>query len=188
MKKYLGIALVLMLAAGTATVSSGDEPAFDKKAAKRDAIDEMASEALTELVSESDRAKDLYEKAAAFAVFDNFKFTLLLSGGGGVGVAVDKATGQRTYMKMGSGGVGVGLGGQSYQIVLFFEDLDRFEKFVNKGWQADVSANAAAGTSGKNLPATFSDGLAVFQLTNKGLVAQADISGTKYWKNKKLNQ
>jgi lipid-binding SYLF domain-containing protein len=188
MKKYLGLGLALLLAAGTTAVFSTEEPAFDKKEARRAAIDEMASDVLTGLVSDSDRAKTLYENAAAFAVFDNFKFTLLLSGGGGVGVAVDKATGQRTYMKMGSGGVGVGLGGQSYQVVLLFEDLDRFEKFVNKGWQADASANAAAGTSGKNLPATFSDGLAVFQLTNKGLVAQADISGTKYWKNKKLNQ
>ena len=188
MKKYLGIALALALVAGTSAAFAEEEPTFDKKQAKRSAIDEMASDALTELVSESDQAKTLYDEAVAFAVFDNFKFTFLLSGGGGVGVAVDKSSGKRTYMKMGSGGVGVGLGGQSYQIVLFFEDLGRFEKFVNNGWQADAAANAAAGTSGKNLPATFSDGLAVFHLTNKGLVAQADISGTKYWKNKKLNK
>ena len=91
-------------------------------------------------------------------------------------------------MKMGSGGVGLGLGGQSYQVVFLFNDINRFESFVNKGWQADMGAHAAAGTSGKNAPATFRDGVAVFQMTNKGLMAAADISGTKYWKNKKLNQ
>jgi len=188
MKTYLGIAIALVLVAGAGVALAEEEPAFDKKEAKRSAIDGMASEALTELMADSDHAKTLYDEAVAFAVFDNFKFTFLLSGGGGVGVAVDKASGKRTYMKMGSGGVGLGLGGQSYQIVLLFEEMERFEKFVNKGWQADAAANAAAGTSGKNLPTTFSDGMAVFQLTNKGLVAQADISGTKYWKNKKLNQ
>jgi lipid-binding SYLF domain-containing protein len=187
MKRFLGIAVIVALATGSSAVLAEQEPDFDKQQAKRDAIDEMASEVLTELLSDSDRAEAVYDEAAAYAVFDNFKFTFLLSGGGGVGVAVDKSSGRRTYMKMGSGGVGLGLGGQSYQVVIFFEDLARFEKFVNKGWQADVSANAAAGTSGKNVPGTFSEGLAIFQITNKGLMAQADISGTKYWKNKKLN-
>jgi len=103
-------------------------------------------------------------------------------------VAVNSATGQRTYMKMGTGGIGLGLGGQSYQIVFFFETQQAFDRFVTKGWQADASANAAAGTKGANETASFSNGVAVFQLTNKGLMAQADVSGTKYWKHKKLNR
>jgi hypothetical protein len=30
--------------------------------------------------------------------------------------------------------------------------------------------------------------MAFYQLTEGGLMLQADISGTKYWKNKKLNE
>jgi hypothetical protein len=30
--------------------------------------------------------------------------------------------------------------------------------------------------------------VAVYQLTNKGLMAHVDISGTKYWKSRKLNE
>ena len=121
-------------------------------------------------------------------MFDSFKVAFLLSGGGGVGVAVNSATGQRTYMKMGNGGIGLGLGGQSYQIVFFFENQKAFNRFVTKGWHADASANAAAGTKGANEVASFNDGVAIFQLTNKGRMAQADVSGTKYWKHKKLNR
>jgi len=33
----------------------------------------------------------------------------------------------------------------------------------------------------------FVNGLAIYQLTEKGLMLNADIAGTKYWKNKKLN-
>jgi hypothetical protein len=33
----------------------------------------------------------------------------------------------------------------------------------------------------------FVNGLAVYQLTESGLMANADIAGTKYWQNKKLN-
>jgi lipid-binding SYLF domain-containing protein len=179
--------LLPLLAGPTAVAADGNGP-VDKKQAKRDAIDEMALQTLDQLLSESERARTLYDKAVAYAVFDNFKFTLLLSGGGGVGVAVDRESGRHTYMKMGSGGVGLGLGGQSYQVVFLFDDWDHYEKFVNNAWQAGVSANAAAGTAGTNAPATFSNGIAVFQITNKGLMAQADISGTRFWKNKKLNR
>jgi hypothetical protein len=30
--------------------------------------------------------------------------------------------------------------------------------------------------------------MAIYQITDKGLMALADIAGTKYWKNKKLNR
>jgi hypothetical protein len=45
--------------------------------------------------------------------------------------------------------VGLGLGGRRYQVVFLVEDKKAFDKFVNKGWQADTSANATAcaGTS-----------------------------------------
>ena len=34
---------------------------------------------------------------------------------------------------------------------------------------------------------TFVNGLAVFQITEAGLMLQADIAGTRYWKSDKLN-
>jgi hypothetical protein len=34
----------------------------------------------------------------------------------------------------------------------------------------------------------FNNGMAIYQVTDKGLMLQADISGTKYWKNGKLNR
>lgn len=156
--------------------------------ARRAAIDGMARESLTRLFEESSGAGELFDQATAYAVFDNFKLALLFSGGGGVGVAVDKASGEKTYMKMGTAGIGLGLGGQSYQVVFLFENAAAFEKFVNKGWQGDAGARAVAGTSGKNVASTFSNGIAVYVLTHKGLMAHADIAGTKYWKYKKLNR
>jgi len=181
----------LAVLGGDRTLAAARSDQVDKKdrvQARRDAIDEMAHEALDGLIASNDSAREAYQRSVAHAVFDSFKFALLLSGGGGVGVAVDHATGRRTYMKMGTGGVGLGLGGQSFQVVFLFENQKTFERFVESGWHADLSANAVAGTSGKNAPATFTDGVAVYQITNKGLMAQADVAGTKYWKYKKLNR
>ncbi len=188
MKTLGSVVLCLVLAFSTVAVAQDAPAKIDKRAHKRAAIDQMARDTLQVLLTENPQAGELADRAAGFAVFDSVKVALLLSGGGGIGVAVDSSTGQRTYMKMGTGGIGVGLGGQSYQIVFFFETQQAFDRFVTKGWAADASANAAAGTKGANETASFNDGVAVFQLTNKGLMAQADVSGTKYWKHKKLNR
>lgn len=185
---FLALACAAAVALPTlAQTGDGDTPPVDKARAKRQAIDEMAGQVLDRLFQEEPGARAAFDASAGYAVFDSLKFALLISGGGGVGVAVDRTSGERTYMKMATGGVGLGLGGQSYQIVFLFEDEPTFRRFVDKGWQADASASAAAGTSGENVSSSFRHGMMVFQFTNSGLMAQADVSGTKFWKAKKIN-
>jgi lipid-binding SYLF domain-containing protein len=159
-----------------------------KADAKKAKIDETAKEALDEVFDKSSNAKELYEKAYGWAGFDNLKLALGWSGGGGNGVAVDKAKGARTYMKMGTVGVGLGLGAQKYQVIFLFQDEQTFRNFVDKGWEASASAQAAAGTEGVGGKTGFVNGIAIYQITDKGLMASADVAGTKYWKNKKLNK
>lgn len=159
----------------------------DKNAEKRSEIDAAAAKALEEVLAKSPSAKELYGKSFGHAVFSNLKIAIGVSGGGGSGVAVPKS-GKRVYMKMGTAGIGFGLGGQKYQVVFFFETEKAFQSFVDKGWQADASAQAAAADKGANVGATFKNGVAFFQITDKGLMASADIAGTKYWKNDDLNE
>lgn len=158
-----------------------------KLAEKRAAIDAMAARTLKRLHEESPADKSLLDKAHAHAVFDNTKVALGLSGGGGRGVAVDPSSGKRTYMRMATGGVGIGLGVQSYQVVFAFETAAAFERFVEEGWEADAAAQASAGDAGANAESQFRNGIAIWQFTEKGLMASANVSGTKYWKNDKLN-
>jgi lipid-binding SYLF domain-containing protein len=154
----------------------------EKKASKRSKIDTRSSEILEEVLADKD-AKALFDKAIGYAVFDNTKAAFGISGGGGSGMAVDKATSDRTYMKMGTVGVGLGIGVKTYQVIMFFEKEKVFQNFVNKGWQADAEAGAAAGTAGATAKTTFHNGMAVFVKTKKGLMANADVAGTKYWKS-----
>ena len=158
-----------------------------KKEERQAKIDATATEALNVLFSKNDKAQRLYDKAAGYAVFDNLKLSLFISGGGGSGVAVDNANGSRTYMRMGTAGLNVGLGGQKYQVIFLFQDRETFEDFIDNGWLADAQANAVAGRAGANAATTFENGLAVFQITEAGLMLQADIAGTRYWKSRKLN-
>ncbi len=158
-----------------------------KSESKRLKIDEMANEVLEQVQNTNWKAQELFETSYGWAAFDNLKIAFVISGGGGNGVAIQKDTGERTYMKMGTGGIGLGIGGQAYQVLFFFQDEKTFFNFVEKGWKADASAQAAAGKDGANATTGFVNGVAVWQVTEKGLMASADISGTKYWKNKKLN-
>lgn len=176
----LGFICILLVLVGAPAALAENE---DKAAKKRAKIDARSAEILDQVLSESARAKELFDKAMGYAVFDNTKAALGVSGGGGSGVAVEKASGARTYMKMGTAGVGLGIGVKTYQVIMLFENEKVFRNFVERGWQADTQAGAAAGTKGAAVEATFHDGMAVFVRTKKGLMASADVSGTKYWKS-----
>jgi lipid-binding SYLF domain-containing protein len=183
MKKWLCILAVIALVGSLAAFAGEDD-----KAEKRQKIDEMADEAIATLNGKSEGAKSLYDKAYGWAVFDNLKIAIGISGGGGSGVAAAKDGSERTYMKMGTGGIGLGLGGQKYQVIFYFETEQAFRSFVDKGWKAEAGAQAAAGTEGASAETSFHNGLAIYKMNEAGLMASADVSGTKYWKNDKLNK
>jgi len=183
-QKYITIVgLCATLIMSASIVFAGAE----KDAEKRAEIDAMADAAMKELFESSEGAKALYDKSVGHAVFNNVKIQFGISGGGGQGVAVSKA-GKHTYMKMGTAGIGLGIGGQKYKVIFLFETEKSFKSFVEKGWQADTSAQAAAGDAATSAAASFKDGIADYQITEKGLIASADITGTKYWKNDGLNE
>jgi lipid-binding SYLF domain-containing protein len=159
-----------------------------EKDAKRAKINEVAKETLDRLFSENPKSKSLYEEAVGWAVFDNTKVAFGISGGGGNGVAKSNKTGKHAYMKMGTGGIGLGLGVNKFQVVFFFQDDVTLKNFIENGWQADAGATASAGKNAAEAKTTFTNGLAIYQLTEKGLMLNADIAGTKYWLNDNLNE
>ena len=180
-------AFVLVLST-TSSLSAEESWKSLKHQSKRMKIDETAQEALDSLFTSSPKAKNLYEMAYGWAVFDNLKLAFGFSGGGGNGVAKARESGKKTYMQMGTAGIGIGLGINKYQVVFLFQDSRTFKTFVENGWQADATASAVAGQTGAEAKTDFSNGMAIYQITDKGLMAFADIAGTKYWKNKKLNK
>jgi len=180
-------AIALLMPASTIFAEDEADWKDMKQESKRMKLDETAEEALQALFSENAKAKELYDGSYGWAVFDNLKLAFGISGGGGNGVASVKETNTKTYMKMGTGGIGFGLGANKYQVIFLFQDSQTYDNFVNKGWQADAGATASAGEHSAEAKTGFVNGIAIYQMTEKGLMANADIAGTKYWKNDKLN-
>ena len=188
---------VFMLAAGALALAGAMHPAAAQQvqedvkegeaAEVRAQIDMIAENTLDELLDANERIEAQFDDAAGSAVFRATMGGFIVTGAGGTGVAVNNSTGERTYMHLGSGGVALGAGLQSYRSVFLFETEAALERFVAGGWDASATAQAAAGKAGANVKSSFIDGVAVYQLTNKGLIAQADLSGTRFWKSENLN-
>lgn len=163
---------------------SGEEVTPDQARAK---IDSNAEAALARLFRESSAAKGQFEAAAGYAVFDTRKFSLLITTGTGTGVAVDKSSKKRTYMKMATGGLNIGGGVKFYQVVFLFPDKATLNDFVENGWSADTEIGAESGDEGASLGVQLKNGVIVHNLSDEGLVLAATLTGTKYWTDDDLN-
>jgi lipid-binding SYLF domain-containing protein len=162
---------------------------------KRAAVRKQRDEILARLYAAHPDAKDKIQKAVGYGAFNNKNMNLfLLSTGHGYGVVVDKG-GQETFMAMGALGGGVGLGYKDLSVVFIFKKADVMKKFIDTGWQFGGEADATA-KAGEKGAAASKEGAAdvganmfeIYQLADTGVALQATVSGTKYWKDKDLNQ
>jgi lipid-binding SYLF domain-containing protein len=176
----LGSLALTMLAASSTFAQSNDDR-------RRAELRANTQQTLDKLFAEVDGAKMLYDEAAGYAVFTATKAGFIVTGGGGSGVCIDKLTGHTVYMRMGAGGVGLGFGEQRYDLVILFESADRLKTFVDGGWDGGVAARATAGSDSAGAGSGFLDGAAVYTLDERGVMAAADISGTRFWVNGDLD-
>ena len=187
MHKVLAAVFGLWLGVGAAMAQEAAPTENASVIERRQQIDERAEATLEKLFASQSAVRDLFERASGYAVFTATKAGFIVTGGGGTGVAVDKSTGQRTYMRMGTGGIGLGIGAQRYDLVILFETDAHLNRFIQGGWDASTTAQAAAGKDGVTVTSSFIDGVAFYQLTDRGLMAQADVSGTRFWTIEELN-
>jgi lipid-binding SYLF domain-containing protein len=172
-------------AAGPMPEGSKQEVKQERLQAERAEIDTMARESMDRLIKEEPKAKAVRDKAYGYAVFDTTKYALGISGGGGSGVAV--AGNKRTYMRMGLVGVGASIGAQNYQLVVFFDNKAAFDRFTSERWNAEFSADAGAGDHGAESTGAPAKAIKVFKLADTGLMASADLTGTRFWRIDSLN-
>ena len=170
-----------------AQLAQAQDQATSKAARSRADIDKESADVLKDF-RQLKGAEALFDKAAGYATFKVTKAGFGASGAAGSGVAVNKKSGDRTYMRMGSAGVGLTFGASRYDVVILFETPEKFAAFSQGGWDSSATAQAAAGRSSAEASSTFFDGVAYFQIGRKGLMASADVSGTRFWVADELNR
>lgn len=174
------------------TVESTNESLGDAATpeATRAKLDGMAEATLKRLFAEEPGSRELFDRAAGYAVFDKREASFYVVAGYGRGVAVDAATGKRVYMKMATTGAGrgFGLGGVASQLVILFQDSNKLEQFITQGLDATAEIGTMAGDAKDGLVLGFNEGKAVFVLTGKGWKIAAKLTGSRYWPDDALNE
>ncbi|GAD01714.1 YSC84-related protein [Agarivorans albus] len=164
---------------------------FADVAEDRAEYDKSANETIAKFKEEKPDISGKMASGVGYAVFSNVGVNLfVISAGGGTGIAVDNASGKKTYMKMGEAGVGFGLGVKDFRALMIFKTREAFDKFVESGWLFGAQADAAATAGDKGGSAEVEGAIGdveIYQLTEAGLSLEATIKGTKFWQDSDLN-
>lgn len=142
-------------------------------------------------VEESNKTiADFKEKDPDIEKFFNssYGYAVLYSVGKGA-VGIGGAGGKGTMYKKGSAvgdvrmtqvTVGFQFGGQKYAEIVFLENEDAFDRFVNKDYEFAAQASAVALSSGASADADYRNGVVVFTMAIGGLMYEASIGGQKF--------
>jgi lipid-binding SYLF domain-containing protein len=181
-----------LMAAALLSVLAVAAHAADSKQEKQQAIRKTTQDTLQQLYKAEPKTKAAVQSAAGYAVFSNLGVKILLAGSGnGKGMAVDNKTKREIFMKMLEVQAGLGMGVKKFRVIFLFDNQKAFNDFVNSGWQFGGQSTAAAknGDKGGAMAGavSVSDGVWMYQLTDKGLALELTGKGTKYYKDDDLN-
>lgn len=166
--------------------------AEDKKVKEQNEVRKMAHDTLQRLYKADPKAKAAVAGAAGYAVFSNLGVKILVAGSGkGQGIAVNNKSKNETFMKMLELQAGLGFGVKKFRVIFVFDNEKALNSFVNSGWEFGGQTTAAAKTGDKGGAmagaASVSDGVWMYQLTDKGLALEITAKSTKYYKDDDLN-
>ncbi len=162
------------------------------KEKQQEQVRTMAQDTLQRLYKAEPKSKEAVRHATGYAVFSDVGVKILFAGSGnGKGIAVNNRNKRETFMKMLELQAGLGMGVEKFRVVFVFDNEKAFEGFVNSGWEFGEQATAAAKAGDKggamSGAVSVSDGVWMYQLTDKGLAVEISATGTKYYKDDDLN-
>jgi lipid-binding SYLF domain-containing protein len=185
-----GVVAAIALA-GCATTPPASSPAQEEAAKPPSAQIEKKRAERRKL--RDDTLAQLYEIAQAegYAVFDGTQLNLVLYvGASGQGILVDK-NGVETFMQMKRAGMGPGVGYKDYRQIIVFKSRALLDQFRTVGADVSASADATVKMDGKGSAldgsVSFNPQLSVYQITDRGLLLQANWGGVAYIPDADLN-
>jgi lipid-binding SYLF domain-containing protein len=184
--------IIVALICACALLAHADDDKAKEIAKEQNEIRTNTQKILQRLYKAQPAAKAAVQQAAGYAVFSNTGVKILMAGSGkGEGVAINNKTRKETFMKMVELQAGLGFGVKKFSVIFVFDNDNALNSFINSGWEFGGQATAAAKTKDKGGSMTgatsVSDGVWMYQMTDKGLAAEITAKGTKYYKDDDLN-
>lgn len=121
-----------------------------------------------------------FDDAYAYAVFPKVgKGGIGIGGARGKGIVIhgDSTVATTTLSQL---TIGFQLGGQVYSEFIMFKDKTAFDHFARGNFEMGAQVSAVAITLGASADANYDGGVAVFTITEGGLMYEATVGGQKF--------
>lgn len=140
-------------------------------------------EARKQFLERDPTMEDLFKDSYAYVLFPRVK-----KGGAGIGGAHGKGLVFRDGQKVARSSlsqatIGFQLGGKVFSEVIFFEDAEAFEDFQGGDFELSAQASAVVAAEGVAANARYRRGVAIFTMSQGGLMYEASVGGQKFGYN-----
>ncbi len=139
-----------------------------------------AEQAISTFKAKDPTLQTFFDSSVGYAVFPNVtKGGLIVGGAHGDGLVFERGRviGKATLTQA---SIGAQAGGTTYSELIFFQTPDALQAFKEGKFQMSADVTAVAAAEGVAKTARYQEGVAVFTLPKKGLMAQASVGGQKF--------
>lgn len=184
MNRRVYLFLLLTLGGACFSATAGwklDEDSPAQRAAKANSqLSQDVQTTIEEFMAQGPMMQRYFNAAHAYAIYPKVgKAAFILGGARGYGQVIQNGEVIGTT-KLSQLSVGIQIGGHKYSEVIFFKDKTALADFKAGSLKFDAKATAAAMSSGTSANLDYHDGVAVFTMAKKGLMAEAAIGGQKF--------
>ena len=124
--------------------------------------------------------ENLFKNSSGYVIFPNVgKGAVGVGGAAGRGTVYEKGK-PVGIAKMVQVTVGAQAGGQAYREVIFFQNKDALDRFMQNKVEFSGQASAIAAKAGASANANYRDGVVVFSQEKGGLMLEASLGGQKF--------
>jgi lipid-binding SYLF domain-containing protein len=126
------------------------------------------------------RMQVFFDKAYGYVVFPSVgKGGFIIGGAHGDGWVYEKERfiGRASMMQV---TVGAQIGGQSFMEIIFFKNKAALDDFKKGNFELNAQISAVAVKEGASKDASYDQGVAVFTMPRRGLMAEATVGGQKF--------
>jgi len=124
--------------------------------------------------------KNLFKSSSGYVIFPNVgKGAVGLGGAAGKGTVYEKGK-SVGIAKMVQVTVGAQAGGQAYREVIFFENKEALDRFMQNKVEFSAQTSAIAAKAGASANANYREGVVVFSQEKGGLMLEASLGGQKF--------
>jgi lipid-binding SYLF domain-containing protein len=139
-----------------------------------------ADEAIAVMKAKDPSIQRFFEKSYGYAVLPKvFKGAFLVGGAYGGGEVYEKGK-MAGFCNMSQASLGFSFGGEFFREIVFFRDKEDLDEFKLEEYTFSAQVTGVALSTGAAAKADYKAGMAVFIMTDTGLMVDASLGGQKF--------